>query len=435
MWFWRVIYTICWVLLLPVIVLRLLWLSRRNRRYRQRILERFGFVPTQKQGVIWLHAVSVGEVVTATLLIRAWQSQFPQMPIVITTTTATGSAEVERLLGDSVLHYYLPYDLTSFINRFIKRLNVRACIIMETELWPNLLLTLRQQRIPLFLANARLATRSARGYARLGKIMSTLLNCYHLIMTQSTQDKAAFLSLGADSARIQITGNVKYDLVYTTTELQQGQQLQSALQDRIVWVAASTHEGEEELILQAQQLLLKQYPQALLILVPRHPERAFAVTKMIAASKIRMQKRSEYEIPDPKCEVYLVDTLGELRMMYIASQMVFMGGSLTPIGGHNFLEAAVLKKPLLSGPYLHHFVPMSESLLAAGGLVIVEDVVSLTAQLTQWIEDPHQCSRVGAGAHSIIEQHKGAVKRHIDLVAACLPFIQQECAPAVEARS
>ncbi len=435
MWFWRLVYSICWVLLLPLIVLRLLWLSRRNRRYRQRILERFGFVARQEQGVIWVHAVSVGEVVAATLLIRAWQAQFPQLPIVVTTTTATGSAEVQRLLGDIVLHYYLPYDLTSFIKRFIKRLNVQACIIMETELWPNLLLTLRHNKIPLFLANARLAARSARSYARLGKVISILLNCYHVIMAQSAQDKAAFLSLGADSARIQITGNIKYDLIYSTAELQQGQQLQGALQDRIVWVAASTHEGEEELILQAHQLLLKQYPEALLILVPRHPERASAVAKMIAAYNMRMQRRSDCQFPELSSQVYLVDTLGELRMMYLASQMVFMGGSLVAIGGHNFLEAAVLKKPLLSGPHLHHFVPIKESLLAAGGLVIVEDVESLAAQLGRWIENPDECGRVGLGAHSIIEQHKGAVKRHIDLFATRFALVKPEAISMVKAKS
>lgn len=415
--FLRYFYSAFFYLLTPWLILRLLWRSRRQVAYRQHIRERFGFgLPFLKKS-IWLHAVSVGEALLAVALVKKLRLRYPDLPFVVTTTTPTGAARIDAALGDSVTHVYFPYDLPDVIKRFLDHLNPLIAIIIETELWPNLYAACVKRHIPIVIANARLSERSALGYKRISRLTQTMLSQVNLIMAQSKQDAARYIALGLQPSRAILTGNIKFDLEIPADLISRKEVLRFDLgQERFIWIAASTHEGEEEIILKAHELIRKNLPQALLILVPRHPERFTAVAELIKQAGFSMTRRSQGDQCTPDTAVYLGDTMGEMFLFYAVADLAFVGGSLAPIGGHNLLEPAALAKPILTGPQLFNFSEISQLLEKAGALTKVTDASSLATALLALFSDPLLCKEIGKKGQEVVELNRGALAKHIDLI-------------------
>lgn len=412
----RMLYTALLYLLTPMILLRLLWRSRELVAYRRRIGERFGYVspPTQPPAV-WVHAVSVGESIAALPLIRALITRHGAGHVWVTTTTPTGSARIIDALGDQVLHSYAPYDLPHVVARFLRRVRPEQVVIMETELWPNLFRALRRQGIPITIANARLSPRSFRGYGRVrGFAASTLRDCT-LIAAQSEADADRFRALGAPVAQVRAIGNLKFDQTVPETQLAQGRQLRHCLGSAPVWIAASTHEGEDEAALQAHREVRKTLPNAVLILVPRHPQRFDAVATQVERHALSLCRRSRLDLAaatplQPPPAVLLGDSMGEMFSYFAASDVAFVGGSLVPVGGHNVLEAAALGLPVLFGPHMHNFVAARDLLLEAGAAVEV-DAASLADQLLALLAAPERRSRMGQAGQAAVEANRGTLDR------------------------
>jgi 3-deoxy-D-manno-octulosonic-acid transferase len=338
------LYIVISYLAAPLVALLLFWKGLSNRAYWERFEERFGF-GALRLGVpsIWVHAVSVGEVVAASSLIANLRKRYPEYPVVVTTVTPTGAQRVRDLFGDDVLHSYAPYDMPGSVRRFFARMNPRLAIVMETELWPNMYAECGARGVPLVLANARISPRSVERYRRFIGLFKEALSHGILIAAQSEQDAERFLSLGANPERVLVTGNLKADVTFQPGMTEAGRDFRAAhAAARPVWVAASTHAGEEEAALAAHELVLAQSPDALLLLVPRHPDRFAAVAELLERRRVSFQRRSLGETPARNDTVFLVDSLGELPKFYAAADVAFVGGSLVPIGGHNLLEPAVL---------------------------------------------------------------------------------------------
>ncbi|MBT3197646.1 MAG: 3-deoxy-D-manno-octulosonic acid transferase, partial [Gammaproteobacteria bacterium] len=333
----RTAYSLLLYLLMPLILLRLLWRGVRAPHYWRRWGERFGLYRREGPKIqVWLHAVSVGEFIAAIPLVRALMETIPSPQILVTTTTPTGSARVLIELGDSVHHVYLPYDLPDAVGRFLKHFNPALAIVMETELWPNLFHACGQQKIPLLLANVRLSQRSMEGYQRwAGGLVNEALQQVDWAAVQSEADGKRLVSLGIDGSRVEVTGSIKFDLALPEKLGQQGDELRSLLGvDRPVWVAASTREGEEQQVIQAHQQVLEKFPNALLILVPRHPERFSSIAKEGRNAGLILIRRSEEEVCSEATQVYLGDTMGEMLLLYSAADVAYVGGSLVPTGSH-----------------------------------------------------------------------------------------------------
>ncbi len=416
----RALYTLLLHLLAPLVVLRLLWRSRRLPGYRQRIGERFGGVARVGQPVaVWVHAVSVGEVQAALPLIRGLVARYGERRVLVTTTTPTGSACVRTSLGEAVLHSYAPYDLHWVLTRFLARTRPERVVVMETELWPNLFRALRRRRIPLLLANARLSARSLRGYRRLRSLArSTLADC-SLIAAQSAADAARFVALGAPAARVEVSGNMKFDQPVPAAQVAAGRALRLRLgRSRPVWVAASTHEGEEVAALDVHRTLLQRWPDALLVLVPRHPQRFDEVARLVAASGLRGVRRSDgYEALTPQVQVLVGDSLGEMFVYLALADLSFVGGSLVPVGGHNVLEPAAVGVPVLFGPHMHNFAAARTLLLAADAAREVS-AASLAATLAELLQHPDRCAAMAAAGRAAVEANRGASARLVAAVEA-----------------
>ena len=351
----RHLYTLLLHLALPLIALRLALRARKAPAYARRIKERFSFaLPPLKPGGIWVHAVSVGESIAAAPMIRALQARYPELPITVTCMTPTGSERIQALFGDSVQHCYLPYDLPWAAARFLDRVRPRLAVVMETELWPNHIHQCARRGIPVALANARLSERSARGYARFGKLTAPMLAELSLIAVQTQAEAQRFLDLGARPDCVEVTGSIKFDLKIDAELLQRAAELRRQWQaeQRPVWIAASTHAGEDEIVLAAHRQLLETRPNALLILVPRHPERFNSVHELCLSDGLTTRRRATGEAVQAGDQVLLGDTMGELLFLYALADIAFVGGSLVANGGHNLLEPAALGKPVLSGPHL-----------------------------------------------------------------------------------
>lgn len=418
----RRLYTILLYLLTPLIFLRLLWRSRRQPAYRRRWRERLGWVPAApaQREVIWVHSVSVGETVAAVPMIRRLQARYPDALVAVTTMTPTGSERVSALLGDSVLHCYAPYDLPDAVARFLARVRPRMLVIMETELWPNLIHQCRQRGIPVILANARLSARSAAGYRRLQRLARSMLEDLSLVAAQSVADGERFMALGLSPRRLEVTGNIKFDL-----ELGERQRaLASELgrewrgQDgRPVWLVASTHDGEEEQVLTAFARVREAFPTTLLVLVPRHPERFVAVAQLCREAGFEPALRSAGDRPGPDTAVLLGDTMGELPVFFGACDLAFVGGSLVPVGGHNLLEPAAWGVPVLSGSRLFNFTEVSRLLEEAGALERCDNSDELAAVVIRLLGDPQGRRRLGEAARGVVEANRGAMERLLDAIA------------------
>jgi 3-deoxy-D-manno-octulosonic-acid transferase len=413
----RYFYSACFYLLLPWILLRLLWRSRRNPAYRQRLGERFGFSALRLEKSIWIHAVSVGESLIAVALIKKLRLHYPGLPIVVTTMTPTGAARIQAALGDSVFHVYIPYDLPAAIQRFLQRAKPVMAIIMETELWPNFFAACRQAKLPLVVANGRLSVRSYTGYRRIAWFTREMLAAVSLLMAQSRADADRFIALGMNPGHVVVTGNIKFDLELPADLEVRADVLRRHLgEERLIWVAASTHAGEEDIILKAQAAIIEKEPQALLIVVPRHPERFTAVAELITKQGFQVARRSLGETCGPGTAVYLGDTMGEMFLFYAVSALGFVGGSFVPVGGHNLLEPAALAKPVLSGPILFNFTEIAELLTQAKGLTIVKEAADLATAVLHLFADADLRQQQGKNALQVVAANRGALAKHIDLI-------------------
>ena len=416
----RLAYTFALYLLCPLFLLWYAWRGLRQPSYRRRWIERFGWIRAVPERPIWIHAVSVGEVQAALPLIRALLLRYPQRRLLVTTTTPTGSERVRAALGDSIAHAYAPLDLPGSVNRFLRRARPSLGVIMETELWPNLYAGSRRRGVPLLLVNARLSARSAAGYRWLQPLVRRTVNRLNVIAAQSAADAERFVALGAEPARVQVMGNIKYDVEPNPRCRAEGAALREQIGARPVWIAASTHEGEEEQVLAAHQRLREAWPDALLILVPRHPERFERAADACERFGFAFVRRSLGERPRPDCQVYLGDTMGELMSLYAAADVAFVGGSLVPVGGHNLLEPAALELPVLSGPQVANFRQVTDLLMAADGVEIVADAEALGARVGALWGDGERRQRLGANARAVVEANRGAVERCLSLIDGLL---------------
>ena len=416
----RLIYTGLLYLLLPLALLRLYWRGRRDPGHRQRWRERLGWIPLLPEGSLWIHAVSVGEVRAALPLIRALLARYPDQPLLVTTTTLTGSRQVQEALGDRVLHVYAPYDLPGPVARFLHHTRPRIAVIMETELWPNLLRQCAANGIPVLVANARLSERSARGYARIRPLTASLLWDVTLIAAQAEADAERFRALGAP--RVEVVGNLKYDLKLPDELLEQGRTLRCERlgENRPVWIAASTHAGEDEPVLEAFAQLRTHWPDLLLLLVPRHPERFDGVAVLCQQRGFNVVRRSDQQPCRPETAVFLGDSMGELLRFYAAADLAFVGGSLVPTGGHNVLEPALLGLPVLFGPHMFNFTEAGARLLKAEAAVQVANAAELAAAVDRWLADPEWRRITGQRGQAVVERHRGALAALVKRIEALL---------------
>jgi 3-deoxy-D-manno-octulosonic-acid transferase len=417
----RFIYTLLFYLALPFIFIRLLWRSRLVPDNRKRFSERLGFCPFQLEKCIWVHAVSVGETVAAISLIKALQTQYTDIPIVVTSTTATGSARVKALLGDSVLSSYIPYDLPDAIARFLDRIHPVVAIILETELWPNLFAACRHRHIPIVIANACLSQKSLNGYQKIPSLTKDMLKAVSYLAAQGQSDADRYVSLGLSKDKVIITGNLKFNLDIPMHLAADAATLHQQLgKDRFIWIAASTHPGEEEIILDAHHKIKKNYPDALLILVPRHPNRFDTIATLCNEQGFNIARRSLGEICNAQTNIYLGDTMGEVLLMYSVADVTFVGGSFIQIGGHNILEPAALHKPILTGPHLMNVVEISEMLLQVNALFIVKNAEELAKQVQYFFADRESCCTVGENAYQVVQANRSALTQHMAVIKNAL---------------
>ncbi|WP_331346426.1 lipid IV(A) 3-deoxy-D-manno-octulosonic acid transferase [Cellvibrio sp. UBA7661] len=424
----RFLYTVVFYCLLPVILLRLLWRSVSAPAYARRWAERFAFFPalaTSKK-IIWLHTVSVGEFLAALPMIRRLQSN-PAIQLVITTTTPTGSERVRSVLGDSVFHVYAPYDLPDVVARFLCRINPSVYLVMETELWPNTLAACAKRNIPALLINGRLSARSARGYDRLSQLTAPMLQHISTALIQNHIDAQRFIELGLPQSNIVVTGNIKFDLTLSDELKNQAQLLKSSLSNngqRLIWIAASTHQGEDEIILDAFAQLREHKAQSgektllvppLLILVPRHPERFTRVGQLCTSRGFNTVRRSS-GVFTADMDILLGDTMGELLLLFGASDIAFVGGSLVPNGGHNFIEPAAWGLPLLSGEHVFNFAEVSQLMIQADALQITGNANELAHAVMALMQDAALRNNRGENALRVAQENRGALDKTLAVI-------------------
>ncbi|MCT6516254.1 lipid IV(A) 3-deoxy-D-manno-octulosonic acid transferase [Proteus vulgaris] len=417
------LYQVLLYLIQPLIWLRLLLRSRKAPAYRKRWGERYGFCKGKvvPQGIL-LHSVSVGETLAAVPLVRALRHHYPDLPITVTTMTPTGSERVRSAFGDDVYHVYLPYDLPGSVNRFLNTVDPKLVIIMETELWPNLISKLHQRKIPLIIANARLSERSAAGYQKLGSFVKTMLQKITLIAAQNQEDGERFIELGLKRSHLHVTGSLKFDISVTPELAARAVALRRQwAAHRPVWIATSTHEGEETIILETHKKLLTQFPQLLLILVPRHPERFPKAEQLTREAGLKYTLRSTDAVPDAQTQVVIGDTMGELMLLYGIADLAFVGGSLVERGGHNPLEAAAHAIPVIMGPYTFNFKNICAKLDQAEGLITVTDSGSMATAIASLLNDEDYRRYYGRHAVEVLHENQGALLRLLTLLSPYLP--------------
>lgn len=417
----RFFYTVLLSLLTPFLLLRLWLRSLKAPQYRERIAERFGFFnPPENPGGIWVHSVSLGESIAATPIIQQFKKQFPHIPITVTTTTLTGSNQIQKTFGDSVFHVYFPYDLPGSLHRFLQKVRPKLLLILETELWPNCLKICQDQKIPIVVANARLSPRSMEGYSKIKMLTQGMLACITKVCAQSQKDGDRYLQLGLKPSQLDVVGNIKFDVKNNYQKEDEVLKFKELFKSRSVWIAASTHKGEEEQVLDAFSIILKQIPTALLILVPRHPERFVTVSELVRERGFSVVTRKSGDICTPETQVFLGDTMGEMGLFYQISSVAFVGGSLVPIGGHNTLEPALCKVPAIVGPHTHNFVEITALLSESGALKKISNSDDLAKTVLHWLLVKEDCVKAGEAGLRIVEQNRGAVEKIIKTVESYL---------------
>ena len=420
MTFSRFFYSVSIYLLSPFILLRLLYRALRAPAYARRWRERFGFVAQTNGGkTIWLHSVSVGETLAAVPLIKALQQRYPDYRLTVTCMTPTGSERIQAAFGDSVDHYYAPYDMPDSVARFLNRIRPELLLIMETELWPNTIAACSSRSIPVILANGRLSAKSAAAYGKIPRLVGSMLRSISAVVAQHDDDGNRFARLGLPPEALTISGNIKFDLHLDSEVRAKAQSLTTEWQgenQRPVLLAASTHAGEDELILQAYgQIKAALSVAPLLVLVPRHPERFNQVAQLCEQAGFVVARRSTGE-PTAPADILLGDTMGELMSFYGACDLAFVGGSLVPTGGHNMIEAAAWGVPVVTGPHLFNFAEASRLLIEGDAMIVCEDADSLAEQCIGLFANRQRCTQMGDAAHRIAEANRGALDRLLAVI-------------------
>lgn len=418
----RWIYSCFMYLLSPYLLFRLWWKGRGVPAYRERITERFCWDKQKIKSVdVWIHAVSLGEVIAATPLINAMLSQ--QWTILITTMTPTGAAQVNTRFGDKVAHRYVPYDIYSVVKRFFQQVKPKVGIIMETELWPNLIGEATTAKIPLFLANARLSEKSLVGYKRFKFLFKPILNQFTTICTQSADDAQRFISLGAPPKKVLALGNMKFDLHTNSVDYAKFHQLKNHWGiERTVFIIASTHDDEETRILAQLKRAQRSIPDLLLLIAPRHPERFQSVYQLCIQQGFNTGLRSNLNTLNSNNEVVVLDCLGELLGLYHISDYAFVGGSLVPVGGHNVLEPIAMHVPVVSGNQVHNFKTICRDLVDAQAIILVKDTDELIDAIINLNNNSQLKQKMVANASQVLENNKGSVLKHLNKIAEVMQY-------------
>ena len=418
----RALYSFLLYLLTPLVLLHLLFRGMRSSGYLQRWPERFGFFePPGKTGGIIVHAVSMGEVNAASSLIRELARRYPEYPLCLTTMTPTGSERVRELFGETAFHVYAPLDLPGAVKRFYDRVLPRLVVIMETEIWPNLYHQASIRDIPILIANARVSDTSFGRYQRLKKFIAPALENVSQIGAQSARDAERLADLGADRGRLQLTGNLKFDVKLPPSLVEQGDSIRMAWgTDRLVLLAGSTHEGDEGPVLEAFKQTLTVFPNALLVLVPRHPERFGRAAQLARAAGLRVSTRSEGISCPRSTQCFVIDTMGELAHYYAACDVAFVGGSLDTTGGHNVLEPAALCKPVIVGPHTFNFEDITRQLIDQQGAMRVQNGSELEGAVRVLFSEPETRDRMGRNGLKLVKSGQGALDRTLNLVDCLL---------------
>ncbi|MFL7027228.1 lipid IV(A) 3-deoxy-D-manno-octulosonic acid transferase [Enterovibrio norvegicus] len=416
----RLLYTLLLFIAAPFLLLGLYRAKDGKPKVGKRWVEHFGRTPrlTSNTQPIWVHAVSVGEVIAAKPIVLALRKAYPDASILVTTTTATGAAIASKL-GDGVEHRYMPIDFSFAVNGFLKRINPQAMLIMETELWPNTLTAVKKAGIPIVVMNARLSEKSMRGYQRVQPLFDLLSKNIDHILCQFQDDADRFIQLGVNSQNVSVSGSVKFDLPEFDETSDPVISLKQAIKQRPVWVAASTHPGEDEILLDAHQALLAEQPDALMVLVPRHPERFGDVAALIEQKGFSLSRRGQSQPIDDNTQVYLGDTMGEMMTLLAASKVTFMAGSLMgeKLGGHNLLEPASLGKPQITGPSYFNFQVIGDQLIEAGACEVHESPSDIANALLGFMSNPEKCQQAGEAALNVVERNRGAVAKTLEAIA------------------
>jgi len=418
------LYRLISLCLLPIIGVLLLLRSSKQKAYRQRLSERFGFLPRAlKPGGIVVHAASVGEVIALKSFITQLLEAKPKTIVTVTTFTPTGSSQVKKLFDDRVQHCYLPLDSTLCVAAFLNKLKPQAIVFMETELWPNLIAQSKEQGIKLLLINGRLSQKSMKSYQKLAWLITPTINCFNKVLCQSQINYDNFLALGTDVSRCEVSGNVKFDISISQSVTDKQAELTRFVDEkRPVWVVASTHQGDEIIALNAFSSLLKIWPELLLILVPRHPERFNEIAMLCSDKGFALARRSQKESVKNDKQIWLLDSLGELLPTCALASVVTMGGSFSEIGGHNPLEPALYKKPIVVGANMSNFVEVMQQLVAQQGIVQLKqssddnsDTVAddLARAIKDILSSKDTQQTLGGNAYHVVMQNQGASKRSL----------------------
>jgi 3-deoxy-D-manno-octulosonic-acid transferase len=417
----RLLYSALLYVVAPLALVATALRGLRDPSYRDRLGERLGFTRLRfATPPIWIHAVSVGEVQAAAALVRALGQSHPQEPILLTTATPTGAQRVQALFGASVRHAYLPYDLPGAVRRFLTRTTPRVAIILEREIWPNLFRACFERRIPILLASARISERSAQRHQRFAGLFREALASDVTIAAQTPADAERFRAIGIPAAAIHVTGNIKFDFEVPQEARRTGTHIRAELGQRPVWIAGSTHEHEEDIVLDAHERVRAARNDALLLLVPRHPNRFDAVKSWLRARNVRFVSRSKREAVAADTSVLLVDTLGELMSFYAAANVAFVGGSLVPIGGHNLLEPAALNRPIIVGPHNFNAADIAQMFLDSGAALQVESATELANAVLDLLTSAAHRDEMIARAHAILQTNRGALARVLTLIETLL---------------
>lgn len=416
------IYRVIFLLLMPILLLALLFRSISDPKYRQRLSERLGFFPnvsSQNKGGIVVHASSVGEVIALTPFIEQLLRQYPDLTITITTFTPTGSTQVIKQFGTRVQHGFLPLDIFPCTQLFLARLQPKLIIFMETELWPNLINQCANKKIKLLLINGRLSASSMNNYQKISALIRPTLHCFDKILCQSQHNVENFIQLGANAERCELSGNLKFDISVNANTSEKQVKLAELLPlHRKLWLVASTHQGDEAIALMAFQTIKKQCPDLLLVIVPRHPERFSSVAELCISQGYSVAKRSENTLVTEQ-DIWLLDTLGELMAAYALADIVTMGGSFSHIGGHNPLEPALYKKPIIVGNNMSNFTEILQQLQQAQGIVQLsstnpdDNAQQLAQAVISLLENKETASLLGAHAHQVVLNNQGASTRSL----------------------
>lgn len=410
--------------LLPVILIRLLLRGLKNPAYLRRWSERFGFIHASNMDkLLWIHAVSVGEVRAAALLVPTLIDRYPKHHVLITTMTPTGSDQVRLIFGNKVEHFYVPYDYPSAVKRFLDKTKPVIAIVMETELWPNLFHECGARNIPLLVSNVRMSESSMNGYLKIPSITRSTLAQVSQFAVQAREDAGRLKKLGASDENIDVTGSIKFEIDIPASQREAAEVLRREWgQNRTVWIAASTHEGEDEAVLAAHKKLKLSYADLLLVLVPRHPERFSAVERLAKRGGFNVLLRSEQTFDiEPEIDVLIGDTMGELQLFFAAADIAFVGGSLVPTGGHNMLEAAAVGTPVVIGPHTFNFKEITRLAVERGHTVQINSADELSVAITELIDHPEQKAKAGEAGEKLVQENKGALARNIELIGQLLP--------------